>query len=115
MRPEQLAEGPEDGVYVHGLYLDGARWDGAAGTLAPSRDGEPTSPLPVLHFLPSAAGGAADGSYECPVYRTPVRAGVLSTTGHSTNFVLPVMLPSAVPPSDWVKAGVALLMEAPSQ
>jgi dynein heavy chain len=25
--PEEIEESPADGVYIYGLYIDGARWD----------------------------------------------------------------------------------------
>jgi len=51
--------------------------------------------------------------FECPVYKTAKRAGTLSTTGISTNFVLTINLPSRKAPRHWVLKGAGLLLSLP--
>ncbi|WAR20147.1 DYH6-like protein, partial [Mya arenaria] len=132
---------PEDGVLIFGLYIDGARWDTDADSLEDSLPGQRFSRLPEIHFKPvqkqvSRTGGSSQSTapsmdtpvdpttpsepttqsqplhmYECPLYRTSERAGTLSSTGHSTNFVTAVNLPSQCEPNFWVMRGVALLCQ----
>jgi len=103
----------EDGVYISGLYLEGARWDKTSKTL---EDPTPTvlhNKMPVIWIKPmkSSEVPAASESYATPLYRVSSRKGVLSTTGHSTNFITMVNLPTKQPASHWVRRGVAMLTQ----
>ncbi|KAH7827202.1 dynein haevy chain 9, inner dynein arm 5 [Monocercomonoides exilis] len=118
-----LKDGPADGVYVSGLFIEGARWDKERMQLAEGLRGEMSSAMPIIHFLPQqeqhsgtpnlspCSTSASMQTYIAPLYKTAQRYGVLSTTGHSTNFITPVSLPSALRPNHWVLRGVALLCE----
>lgn len=100
---------PADGCYIHGLYLDGCRWDPSTQALGESEANVLYSEVPVIWLKPTTLPVPDSGVYESPVYRTSARKGTLSTTGHSTNFVLFILLPSLSPPKHWVKRGVAML------
>ncbi|XP_066905836.1 dynein axonemal heavy chain 6 isoform X2 [Halyomorpha halys] len=107
---KQIAE-PGDGIHVHGLFLDAARFDTESMLLADPFQGELNPPLPVLTLLPISMPPSKINRYECPLYKTSVRAGVLSTTGHSTNFVIAVLLPTDKDGSYWIMKGTALLTQ----
>jgi dynein heavy chain len=80
---------PTDGAYVYGMFLEGARWDNVAHTLSDSNPKELYVGMPVIHLSPvQNRPDVEEGIYRTPVYKTLTRAGLLSTTGHSTNFVM---------------------------
>jgi dynein heavy chain len=91
----QITERPEDGAYVYGMYLEGAKWDYDKHIVADSNPKELFINFPLLLIVPKADRPKPEsGFYDCPCYRILSRIGQLSTTGHSTNFVMSIEIPS---------------------
>lgn len=100
---------PGGGVYVSGLWLDGAAWDARAGRLAdPDARRAGPAPLPLVHVravrgTDAAKAAAAGASFDAPVYRGPARA--------ATGAVARVALAADGGADRWALRGVALLCE----
>ncbi|KAM3865367.1 dynein axonemal heavy chain 6 [Diretmus argenteus] len=107
---EELPE-PEDGVLVHGMFMDSSRWDDVNMVIEDALPRVMNSMLPVVHFEPQQNYVPEPELYHAPLYKTSARAGTLSTTGHSTNFVVTVMLPSKRPSDYWISKASALLCQ----
>eukprot|EP01017_Pseudomicrothorax_dubius_P009127 TRINITY_DN13053_c0_g1_i2.p1 TRINITY_DN13053_c0_g1~~TRINITY_DN13053_c0_g1_i2.p1 ORF type:complete len:479 (+),score=138.16 TRINITY_DN13053_c0_g1_i2:141-1577(+) len=102
---------PADGCYIYGMFLEGARWDESRHVLGESRPKELFTNVPLIHLVPiSDRKAPTSGIYNCPIYKVLSRAGTLSTTGHSTNFVMFMELPSSNPEDEWIRAGVAMFL-----
>jgi dynein heavy chain len=107
---DAVMEAPSTGTYIFGLYMEGARWDKKSRALAESEPAVLHSYMPVIWLEPIPLDAPKlPNMYLCPLYKTSTRAGTLSTTGHSTNFVRMFELPTAVPADHWVRRGVAML------
>nr|XP_034492395.1 dynein heavy chain 3, axonemal [Marmota flaviventris] len=107
-----MERNPEDGAYIKGLYLEGARWDRIGMQIAESFPKILYDPLPIIWLKPGESSTFLHQNiYVCPVYKTSARRGTLSTTGHSTNYVLSIELPTDMPQKHWINRGVASLCQ----
>ena len=107
---EENAVPPNEGINVKGMYMEGFKWEPQAKVVAESDAKILFTECPMIWFKPCLKVDIGEeGIYKCPLYRTMERRGTLATTGHSTNFVLKVSLPSDRPPSHWIKRGAAMI------
>lgn len=101
---------PAEGIHVYGMWLEGCKWDSVNRVLGESDPKVLYTRMAAMWFKPVLKVDMNfKNIYECPLYKTTERRGVLSTTGHSTNFCLKVHVPSSLPQSHWIKRGVALV------
>lgn len=111
LKPDDVREKPERGVYVYGCFLEGAKWSYESHALDDSNPKELYVDFPIIHLIPTYKRvSPSHGIYRCPLYKVLSRAGILLTTGHSTNFVLMTEITSDRAEEYWVKAGVAMFL-----
>ena len=97
----------EDGTYIFGLFLQGASWNYDTHVLDDPKPKELYDNCPIIHLDPAQDREDTQGGiYRCPVYKVLTRAGTLSTTGHSTNFVCWFEFPADTP-TEWRKTLVS--------
>lgn len=106
---ENVREAPGEGVYIHGLNLEGCKWK--RDSLDEATEKKMTYPLNILHV--SAASTVSrrgpdaerrENAYNCPVYKYPCR--------NDKYLVFRVLLPCVGGSTDankWKLRGVALL------
>ena len=108
-----VKERAESGNYIHGLYYEGCGFDKKATNMVESDPCVLHVLCPVIWLKPMLKTEIAEETkldYRCPLYKTSERKGTLSTTGHSTNFVLWTAMPTDKEDTNhWVRRGVCLL------
>ncbi|KAK7077273.1 Dynein heavy chain 7, axonemal [Halocaridina rubra] len=101
---------PESGTYIRGLFLEGARWDSIKKHLEEALPRRLHENMPPIWLKPMVREEIPpELTYSCPVYKTSERRGNLTTTGHCTNYVISVSIPTDLPQDHWILRGVALL------
>uniref|UniRef100_A0A8C2TFR5 Dynein axonemal heavy chain 8 n=1 Tax=Coturnix japonica TaxID=93934 RepID=A0A8C2TFR5_COTJA len=104
LNKEEITAPPAEGVYIHGLYLEGAGWDKRNSKLTESTPKMLFVQLPVVHIFAVNSTGPKDSKlYVCPVYKKPMRTDL--------NYITVIYLKTAVPPDHWILRGVALLCD----
>ena len=105
MCKEEVTMPPQEGVYVYGLFLDGAGWDKKNSRLI-----EPTpkvlfTSVPVVHiFAINMKDYPREHKlYVCPVYKKPRRTDL--------TYITTVTLRTNSNPDHWILRGVALLCD----
>ncbi|XP_053720928.1 dynein heavy chain 9, axonemal [Synchiropus splendidus] len=100
---EDFSAPPREGAYVHGLFMEGARWDTQTGMIVDARLKELTPAMPVIFIRAIPADKVESKNvYQCPVYKTRQRG---------FTYIWTFNLKTKENPAKWTLAGVALLLQ----
>ncbi|UYV82973.1 DNAH8 [Cordylochernes scorpioides] len=95
---EEIAQPPPEGVYVYGLYLDGAAFDRKNLVLIESFPKALFAILPVVHVYAINSTAPKDPAlYMCPVYKKPRRTDL--------TYITPLWIKTFVNPKHWILRG----------
>uniref|UniRef100_A0A8C6MZK3 Dynein, axonemal, heavy chain 5 n=1 Tax=Mus spicilegus TaxID=10103 RepID=A0A8C6MZK3_MUSSI len=100
---DDISAPPTEGVYVYGLYLEGAGWDKRNMKLIESKPKVLFELMPVIRIFAENNTARDPQLYCCPIYKKPVRTDL--------NYIAAVDLKTAQAPEHWVLRGVALLCD----
>ncbi|XP_046898543.1 dynein axonemal heavy chain 5 isoform X2 [Hypomesus transpacificus] len=100
---DDISQPPSEGVYVYGLYLEGAGWDRRSCRLLDSKPKVLFEMMPVVRMYAENNGLRDPRLYPCPIYKKPVRMDM--------NFIAAIDLRTSPPPEYWILRGVALLCD----
>ncbi|XP_026120715.1 dynein heavy chain 5, axonemal isoform X1 [Carassius auratus] len=100
---DDITQPPAGGVYVYGLYLEGAGWDRRNCRLIDSKPKVLFEMMPVVRMYAENNGVKDPRLYSCPIYKKPVRTDL--------NNIAAVDLRTSHPPEYWILRGVALLCD----
>ncbi len=99
---------PTQGCLIYGLYSEACCVDLKSSIVKESAPDVIDTEVPVIHFKPIQQKGEQNGQFcEIPLYKTKLRAGTLSTTGHSTNFIISITCKTDQEEAYWIKRGAA--------
>ena len=96
---------------IYGLFLECGKINKETLMLEDAEFGKNYTQPPSIKIIPTRNYVSDPSDYSCPLYKTSERAGTLNTTGHSTNFILMIEIPSSHPQDHWIKRGTAMLCQ----
>ncbi|KAM4687754.1 dynein axonemal heavy chain 5 [Discoglossus pictus] len=100
---DDITTPPTEGVYVFGLYLEGAGWDRRNMKLIESKPKVLFEMMPVIRIYADNTTVKDTRFYSCPIYKKPVRTDL--------NYIAAVDLKTVQQPEHWILRGVALLCD----
>ncbi len=89
----------------------GGHWSKEEHKIVDSDATELYSPMPVIWFKPADYYTPDSDHYQCPLYITSNRGGVISTSGASANFITSIEIPVSDEPQQWTLRGCALVCQ----